>query len=172
MGESPMMSYVHAHACALMCLCVCAHVCGVAPTHSHPHPIAYPPTRGSLESVKFEYFNSVWKFWIFGDSFTHGWVYGWLGGWVGQWVGSCQTSKNWVNCDLIEIRKFCLYIYDCGDTPPICNLKILVRKILKYLSSCDVLLHMGFLLMSCINLDFQIINANTYFALTLLFIPK
>ena len=35
---------------------------------------------------------------------------GWLGRWVGElvdwWVGLHQISKNWINCDLIEIIQF------------------------------------------------------------------
>ena len=42
---------------------------------------------------------------ICGDTPT----YVWLGGLMG---GSCQTTKNWINFDLIEILQFCLKIYD------------------------------------------------------------
>ena len=37
---------------------------------------------------------------------------GFMGDWVGTWVGSCQISKNWIHCDLIEIIQLCLNIYD------------------------------------------------------------
>ena len=64
--------------------------------------------------------------------------------------------------------------YEGSSSSSFCNLLGFVRKMFKYFAylSSDVLLHMGSLVTSCINLDFQIINANTYFALTHPFIPN
>ena len=43
---------------------------------------------------------------------------GWcMGGWVDWWVGSCQSTKNWIKLDLIEIIQFCFKIMICWNTP-------------------------------------------------------
>ena len=39
---------------------------------------------------------------------------GCVGGWLGGWVGSCQTTKNGINLDLIEIIQGFMI---CGDSP-------------------------------------------------------
>ena len=81
--EFPMMSYVHA----------CAH----------PYPLTHPsaPYGGTprisknwikLEWIFSRYFDSVWRFWICGDSITHGWVYGLVGGWV---IGGFMGQIMW-----------------------------------------------------------------------------
>ena len=100
-----MYVYTCLHACA------CLHVLGIPPT-TPPIPRGDPPNQSKFNVLnEMRYFNSVWRFQIFGHSFTYGWMYGLVGGWIDGW-GHVKSQKNLINVDLIGIIQFCLMIYD------------------------------------------------------------
>ena len=121
-GHAYTCIYTHMHAHAWPCMCgkhdnfmqMAVPFGGIpltSPTPIHPPP---PLPRGDPQNQS--KFNStwtnqdisiVWRFEIYGDSPTHGWVYslvggmmgGWVDGWVGWWVGLGQIAKNLKNVE-------------------------------------------------------------------------